>query len=93
MYKQVYDEPWKLHYEDESEKAKAIKTKIIERANKEIAVKAQYITQKIENRGQRIEQVFSFHENNSKQVKNRLGEHVGFIKLPLEKQLKDSGLN
>lgn len=44
MYKQVYDEPWKQHYEDESEKAKAIKTKIIERANKEIAVKAQYIT-------------------------------------------------
>jgi len=30
MYKQVYDEPRKQHYEDDNEKAKAIKTKIIE---------------------------------------------------------------
>jgi len=40
----------------------------------------------------RIENVYSFHDNNPKQVKNKIGEHLGFIKLPLDRQLKDAGL-
>lgn len=62
-----------------------MKTKIIERENNQIAVKAQYISHKIENKVAKIENVYSFHDNNPKQVKNKIGEHLGFIKLPLDR--------
>lgn len=44
------------------------------------------------NKNQEVEDLYSFSENNSKEVWNKLGEHIGFWKIPIDKAAFLSGI-